>query len=437
MPVSSVAPIALAIGTPCVLGLLGFRSAGKERTYGRDHLTGPVAIVGGGAAGLATAAMLRREGVSSVVLEAADEIGKSWLARYDRLRLHTPRLLSCLPGYRIPRRHGRWVARDGVVDYLREYARVHELDVRLGARVERIDREGDAWSLSTGGEVVPAAHVVVATGYSRIPLLPDWPGLSGYRGEVSHSAGYRNAEPYRGREVLVVGTGNSGAEIAVDLADGAAARVAVAVRTPPHIARRDSLGIPAQAVGIALGHLPPKWAGALAAGLRRLTIPDLEPYGLPRPTEPLGEQFARTGTIPILDVGFVDALRRGRVVCVAAVAGFEEDAVVLADGSRARVDAVLAATGFVPGLEPLVGHLGVLDRRGLPRTDEPAPGLHFIGFRPTLGGMLRRAAIDSQLLARRIAAGAMCADSETSGAPRRLSLRDAERRHGGSREAGG
>jgi putative flavoprotein involved in K+ transport len=365
----------------------------------------PVAIVGGGAAGLATAAMLRREGVASVVLEAGDELGAAWRGRYDRLRLHTPRLLSCLPDHRIPRRHGRWVARDGVVDYLQEYAQVNELDVRLRTLVERIDSEGGSWLVSANGESLRAGRVVVATGFSRVPSLPDWPGVEGYGCELAHSAAYRNAEPYRGRDVLVVGTGNSGAEIAVDLAEGGAGRVAVAVRTPPHITRRDSLGIPAQALGITLGHLPPSLAGALAAGLRRVTIPDLEPYGLPRPTERLGAQFVRTGTIPILDVGFVDAVRSGRIAIVAAVSGFDGNDVLLVDGSRLRVDAVLAATGFSPGLEPLVGHLDVLDDRGLPRTDEPQAGLHFIGFRPTLGGMLRRVSIDSQALARRIASG--------------------------------
>ncbi|HEY1277835.1 MAG TPA: NAD(P)/FAD-dependent oxidoreductase, partial [Thermoleophilaceae bacterium] len=241
-------------------------------------MTPRVAIVGGGAAGLAAAAMLRREGVSAVVLEAGDEVGAAWRARYDRLHLHTPRLLSCLPGHRIPRSHSRWVARDGVVDYLQEYARVHRLDVRLRTRVERIDRTDGEWAVSTGNDALRAADVVVATGYSRVPRLPDWPGRSDYRGELVHSGEYRNPGPFRGRDVLVVGTGNSGAEIAVDLADGGAARVALAVRTPPHITRRDSFGIPAQALGITLGHLPPRWAGAIAAGFRRLTIPDLEPY---------------------------------------------------------------------------------------------------------------------------------------------------------------
>src|SRR5690349_24010058 len=99
-----------------------------------------------------------------VLLEAGPEPGAAWRHRYDRLRLHTPRLLSGLPGMRIPRRYGRWVARDDLLEYLRDYAAQHDLEVRTGVRVTRIDREGDAWRLTTEGEPILARAVVVATG---------------------------------------------------------------------------------------------------------------------------------------------------------------------------------------------------------------------------------------------------------------------------------
>jgi putative flavoprotein involved in K+ transport len=362
-----------------------------------------VVVIGGGAAGLAVAAMLRRERVQAVVLEAGTEVGAAWRARYDRLHLHTPRLLSGLPGHRIPRSHGRWLARDSVVDYLHDYARRHELEIRLGTRAQRIDPDGQGWSVQTSTGGFMAAHVVLATGYSNVPLLPAWGGLDGYRGELLHSSAYRNPQPFQGRDVLVVGSGNSGAEIAVDLVEGGAARVWIGIRTPPQITKRAPLGIPAQLIGIALMHLPRSVGARIQRTARKLTIPDLSARGLPLPVESLGEQFARSGTIPILDVGFVDAVRTGRLEVVAAVGSFEGADVVLADGSRIQPDVVIAATGFRPGLESLVGHLGVLDERGLPRTDNPLPGLHFIGFRVTLGGMLRVIGLLSQPLAKRIA----------------------------------
>jgi putative flavoprotein involved in K+ transport len=366
-----------------------------------DEPNGAV-VVGGGAAGLAAAAMLERNGIHALVLEAGPEPGAAWRNRYDRLRLHTPRGLSGLPGYRIPRRYGRWLARDSVLAYLHEYAQRHALDVRTNTRVERIDRVDGEWIARSGADY-HAPHIVLATGYSNVPLLPDWPGRDTYRGAIVHASMYRNPPPYRGRDVLVVGTGNTGAEIATDLADGGAARVRIAVRTPPQITRRAALGIPTQALGIALTHVPPRVGGAVAAAMRRISIPDLEPYGLSRPEERLGAQFMRTGTIPILDVGFVAAVREQRIEVVPAVEALDGDEVVLAGGARIGPEVVLAATGYRPGLEPIVGHLGVLDEGGLPRSGEPRPGLHFIGYWPTLGGMLRVVGIDARSLARRVA----------------------------------
>jgi putative flavoprotein involved in K+ transport len=367
-----------------------------------DERNGAV-IVGGGAAGLAAAAMLGRTGVRAVVLEAGTEPGAAWRNRYDRLHLHTSRGLSSLPGYRIPRRYERWLSRDSVLGYLHEYTQRHALDIRTNTQAERLDRGEDEWIVRTRDGTHRAQHAVLATGYSNMAVLPDWPGRNTYRRELVHASTYRNAAPYRGRDVLVVGAGNTGAEIATDLAEGGAARVRVAVRTPPQITRRSALGIPTQALGIALTHVPPRVGGALAAATRRISIPDLEPFGLPRPKERLGAQFMRTGTIPILDVGFVAAVRERRVEVVAAVEALAGDAVVLAGGARIAPDVVIAATGYRPGLEPLVGHLGVLDERGLPRNREPQPGLHFIGYWPTLGGMLRVVGIDARSLARRVA----------------------------------
>jgi putative flavoprotein involved in K+ transport len=375
-----------------------------------------VAIVGGGAAGLSTAALLGERGVQAVVLEAEPELGGRWARRYDRLHLHTPRLLSGLPGVRIPRSYGRWVPRDDVVSYLREYPRRRGLDVRLGTPVERIDRADGGWRLSTSAGPVEARRVVVATGYHAEPFVPPWPGVEEFRGRLVHSADYRNPEPYGRLDVLVVGPGNSGSEIAVDLAEGGAARVWLSVRTPPQITRRDSFGIPAQAIGIAVGRLPRTWVDPLSKALRRLTIPDLTEYGLPRPSEGLRTQYLRTGVTPVLDVGIVDAVRSRRVEVVAAVERFEDGQVVLADGTRLAPDAIVAATGFRPALEPLVGHLGVLDERGVPRSRDAAvpaaPGIWFIGLRPELSGLLRQVGRE----ARRIA-DAVVAERAAAGAP--------------------
>lgn len=376
-------------------------------------------IVGAGSAGLATGAVLRRAGLEPLLLEAGAEPGAAWRTRYDRLRLHTPRLLSGLPGRRIPRRHGRWVRRDDLLEYLREYARAERLEVRTGARVSRIDPDGDAWRLELQEEPLLAATVIVATGYNGEPFLPDWPGRETFAGELVHSSAYRNAERYRGRDVLVVGAGNSGAEIATDVAEGGASRTRLSVRTPPQIVRRATAGIPAQLIGMAIKHLPPGWVDPVSRAQRRLSVPDLAAHGLPRPEQGIRSAFLATGTTPILDVGIVAAVRRGAVEVVAAVAGFDGPHVLLADGARLEPDAVVAATGFRAGLDGLVGHLGVLGPRGLPlHTDgRPAlPGLWFVGLRPTLGGQLREGSLAARAVAAAVAAEARAARTRGPGA---------------------
>ena len=360
-----------------------------------------VCVVGAGPAGLAAAAMLTEAGARAVVLERA-EVGTSWTSRYDCLHLHTVRWLSGLPGYGIPRPYGKWPGRDRVVDYLRTYAARNVLDVRTGMDVRRIDRDDGRWVVHASDGAVEADRVVVATGYSNVPFVPDWSGTFG--GEVLHSSAYRNPRRFRGRRVLVVGSGNSGAEIAADLASGGAAEVLLSVRTPPAIVRRDTAGVPTQLLGIASSHLPVPVVDRIAATLRRVAFGDLAALGLPAPERPYSE-FLRRRVIPVIDVGIVDAVRNGRVRVVADVARLDGDAAVLVDGSRARVDTVIAATGFRTGLEPLVGHLQVLDARGVPLAHAPdqlpgTPGLHFVGFDVTLGGMLRVIGRQARALAR-------------------------------------
>ncbi|MEU9100456.1 NAD(P)/FAD-dependent oxidoreductase [Streptomyces sp. NPDC048361] len=371
------------------------------------HPASPVYVIGAGPGGLAVAASLRARGVRAVVLEKSDAVAASWRRHYDRLHLHTTRRLSSLPGLRMPRRFGRWVARDDVVRYLEKYAAVHELEIVTGVEVERIERGpgGEGWVLhATGGRRLATSAVVVATGFNHTPYVPDWPGAQTFAGELVHASLYRNPGSYVGRDVLVVGAGNTGAEIAADLADGGAARVRLAVRTAPHIVRRSTAGWPSQATGILVRRLPVRLVDRLGAVVERLSVPDLAPYGLPRPTTGLYARV-REGAIPVQDVGLIEAVRGGQVEPVAAVGSFEDGKVVLADGTRVSPDAVICATGYRRGLEALAGHLGVLDARGRPRvrgarTVPGAAGLYFTGFTNPISGMLRELRLDATRIAK-------------------------------------
>ncbi|NDZ57700.1 NAD(P)/FAD-dependent oxidoreductase [Streptomyces anulatus] len=371
----------------------------------------PVYVIGGGPGGLAVAASLRARGVRAVVLEKSDRVGASWRGHYDRLHLHTTRRWSALPGLRMPRAFGRWVGRDDVVRYLEKYTEHHELEVVTGVGVTRIDRAPDGsgdWQLTaTGGRVLRGRAVVVATGFNHTPRIPDWPGRDTFTGELLHAAAYRNPAPYAGRDVLVVGIGNTGAEIAADLAEGGASRVRIAVRTVPHIVRRSTAGWPAQATGILVRRLPVRLVDRAGAVMSRISVPDLAAQGLPRPDTGLYSRV-RQGAIPVQDVGLIDAVRTGAVTPVATVASFDKDTVVLADGTRLTPDAVIAATGYDRALEPLLGHLDVLDGRGRPvahggRSPKGAPGLYFTGFTNPISGMLREVALDAERIAKRVA----------------------------------
>ncbi|MER7565869.1 NAD(P)/FAD-dependent oxidoreductase [Streptomyces sp. NPDC097941] len=369
----------------------------------------PVYVIGGGPAGLSVAYALRARGVRAVVLEKSEHVGASWRRHYDRLLLHTTRRLSALPGLPMPRRFGRWVARDDVVRYLEKYAEFHELETVTGVEVSRVERtpDGTGWLLhATGGRELTGAAVVVATGYNHTPLLPDWPGREEYKGELLHAGEYRNPEPYTGRDVLVVGVGNTGAEIAVDLVEGGASRVRLSVRTAPHIVRRSTAGWAAQYTGVLVRRLPVGLVDRLARPMAKLSVPDLSAHGLPRPDTGLYSRV-RQGAIPVQDVGLIDAIRKGRVEVVAAVEGFEDGEVLLADGTRVNPDAVIAATGYARSLEGLVGHLDVLDARGGPvvngaHAPENAPGLFFTGYVTPISGTFREVAIDAEKIAKAV-----------------------------------
>ena len=150
------------------------------------------------------------------------------------------------------------------MDYLEGYARHFQLDLRMGQEVTSVRRESDGWRTTTDRATYRSRFVVVATGYTRVPVVPSWPGRERFRGPLVHSSAYQNGQPYRGKRVLVVGFGNSGGEIAIDLHEHGA-RPALAVRSPVNVIARQVLGVPMVTIGSALRWLPPSVADALGA----------------------------------------------------------------------------------------------------------------------------------------------------------------------------
>jgi putative flavoprotein involved in K+ transport len=366
-----------------------------------------VIVVGAGPAGLAVARELEhRHAVSALVVEKAVAPAMSWRNRYDNFRLNTNGYLSHLPGQRIPLKAGRWPSRDDMVGYFDSYVRRQHITLALGCEVNRIDRVGACWRADTSRGDLYAPAIVLATGRYRTPATPPWPGLSEFTGEVVHSIDYRNAWPFRDRNVLVVGAGNSAADIAVQLSDNGARKVWLAVRTPPHLVRRAIGPIPSDVFLELFARVPARLVDPVIARLNRLLLGDLSPYGFARPPLGLKATVETRGRIPTLADELVSVVRAGRIDVVAAVAACDRNRVQLADGSTVTPDVIIAATGFDPDLDGLVGHLGVLDDHGHPHggfSSDLGDGMFAIGHGIPPNGPLRAIRLAATPLAAQIA----------------------------------
>jgi putative flavoprotein involved in K+ transport len=362
-------------------------------------------IVGAGAAGLGVAAELTRRKVELLLLEREEKVGASWRARYPTLRLNNDRWSSRLPRSSIPRRAGRWPARDEFIAYLEGYAR--RFDIRFGVDVQRIDPLGGDWLVRTSDGMFAARSVVVCTGHDRLCSIPAWPGIERFGGELVHSSAFQEASEFAGEDVLVVGIGTSATEIAVRLPPGGARRVRMAARTTPNLMPAEFLGLPITAWARVLQPAPQRLVDTLARIVQRRARTDLAGYGLSPAPYGVATELARKGMGPVIDRGFTAALKAGEVELVEAVEGFEGGSVCLRDGTRIQPDVVIAATGYRTGLEQLVGHLGVLDASGLPRNPvartQPARGLFFNGYWIPLSGELPGMRQGARAIAREIA----------------------------------
>lgn len=363
-------------------------------------------IIGAGPAGLAVGACLSRANLPFTILERGRAVAESWRGHYDRLHLHTNKGSSALPYFPFPRGYPRYPSRDQVVEYLEAYARAFRIEPRYDQEVVAARRHIDAWDVRTRRAVYTARTLVVATGFNRVPVVPRWLGQETYRGRVLHSREYRNGSEFRDARVLVVGIGNSGAEIALDLHEHGASPT-IAVRGPVNVVRRDILGVPVVVTAKLVGSLSPRIADAVSGTLQRLVVGDLRRFGLRRPPYGPLAQVARTGRIPLIDVGTIGAIKAGRIAVRLGIDRFVDDGVVFTDGRREQFDAVVLATGYRADLGSFLEVDGVLDDDGNPRPDAhtAADGVHFCGFSVVAGGMLNRIARDAKRIAAMIATG--------------------------------
>jgi len=355
-----------------------------------DHRLDAV-VVGGSQAGLAMAWHLAQQGLRFLVLEAGPEVGHVWRSRWDSLKLFTPAQYDALPGLAFPAPADTYPTKDPVADYLQAYAAAFDLPVRLSARVTRLSKTDDGFEVQTADQTYRARQVVVATGPFQVPFVPPMAGKLDPAVTQVHSAGYRNPRALPDGPVLVVGGGNSGFQIAEELAATRTVDLSIATRypmLPQRLGGRDlfwwltRLGLLRVTVNSRPGRRASRREFIIGTNRRRL--------------EQAGVRFR-----PRL----VDA--EGRTVRFADHRLLEDVGVVVwATGYRSDY-----AWIHIPGVVR-EGH--VVHRRGVTEV----PGLYFLGlsWQHTRGSaLLGFVADDAAYLADRIATGLGTAGSATAG----------------------
>ncbi|MGZ3503549.1 MAG: flavin-containing monooxygenase [Vulcanimicrobiaceae bacterium] len=371
--------------------------------------TNQIVIVGGGPAGLSTAGALKKVGLTPVVFDRDDTTGSSWLRRYDRLHLHTIRKFSALAHFPIPPSYPKYLSRDMYAEYLQSYREILGIEVVYNCSVDAVHlaeaAEGGEprFLLRTSQGACLTQTVVIATGMYGEAAIPDFAGFDEYLGLAIHSSVYKSGRMYAAKRVLVVGMGNTGTEIATDLVEQGAGFVAVSIRTSPPVVPRDFLGVPVQLFGISLSRVPAVLADGIGRALARIALGDLTRYGLP------AAQWSPFSArrIPVIDVGFVNNVKRKNISIRPTIASFSTTGVTYADGRSENFDAIIFATGYRTGLDTLIKVPGMLNDAGFPWSGAgektTVPGLYFMGFIESHRGLLFEIEIASRRLARIIA----------------------------------
>lgn len=365
-----------------------------------------ITIIGASAAGLAVAKLLQDKGLPANLLERAPHVGARWRGHYERLHLHTPKGQSGLPGLGFPADAPRYPSRDAVVSYLSEYARHFSLKPEFGVEVTRLIA-GPPWRIETTTGTRDADLVVLATGLNNIPRRVDKPGLDSFPGPVLHAADYRTGRDFRGQRVLVIGFGNSACEIAMDLHEQGASP-AQSVRGPVNALPREIFGIPVLTIGKYAGLLPPHVSDRLTAPLIRALIGDIRKLGLQTPDYGPAEQVRVHRRIPLLDIGTLDLMRRGKIGVFPDISHIDGPRVHFTDGRSAGFDVIVMATGYHHGIERLVNlppeRLADMAERIDRRRFEGQGGLYLCGGFVSPRGMLHEIGIEARAIADMIAA---------------------------------
>jgi NADPH-dependent 2,4-dienoyl-CoA reductase/sulfur reductase-like enzyme len=365
-------------------------------------------IIGAGPAGLAIAGALRHAKKDFYLIEQSHHIASKWHAHYDRLHLHTIKEYSHLPFMPFPDEYPTYISKSDLIAYYESYAAHWDIKPHYHTKATKISKHDNEWHVHCEDELLVAKNVIVATGINRIPNIPHWKGQELFTGEIIHASQYKNATPYHHKRVLIIGMGNTGAEIALDLAEHNV-QVGISIRSKLSIVPRDLFGRPIQKTAKILDKLPFDLGAHIGNIVRRLYFGNLAKYNVPIHPEPPIKMLRETGKTPTIDLGTVARIKDGSIHIHADVSHFDKNGVYFTNGDSAGIDAVILATGYLTQLDTLIDDSkNCIDLKGEPITKcNPGnqQGLYFIGFdNYKTGGILGTLRDDSAEITRSIAA---------------------------------
>ncbi|KAK6239305.1 hypothetical protein QUC31_004774 [Theobroma cacao] len=349
-----------------------------------------VIIVGAGPSGLATAACLNFHSIPCIILEREDCFASLWKKyAYDRLHLHLDKQFCVLPYMPFPDSYPSYISKEQFVSYLDNYVSHFKISplYRRCVELAKFDQASKKWIVKArnlgSGEVeeFKGRFLAVASGETSNPYTPEIEGLNTFPGNVLHSTQFRNGNAFSDQNVLVVGSGNSGMEIALDLANHGA-KTSIVARSPVHILSKEMvyLGL------ILLKYIPHNMVDSLMVMLSKLAYGDLTKYGITRPKE--GPFFMKVayGKYPVFDVGTYNKIKSGEIQVLPAISSIRGSEVVFGHGVTHPFDTIIFCTGFKRSTNVwLKGDEYLLNDDGLPKPSFPnhwkgKNGLYCVGL---------------------------------------------------------
>ena len=369
-------------------------------------------IIGASAAGLAAAACLQKAGIKFIILEKTSQVASSWRNHYDRLHLHTSKKWSALPFKKFDDSLPKYPGRQQVVDYLDNYAKEFNIQPVFNTEVVAVKKEKGLWITETNNGTYRSNCVIVATGMNHTPAIPSFDGLTSFKGKVLHSSQYKNGVAFAGKNVLVVGFGNSACEQAICLHEHGA-YPSLSVRSAVNVLPKEIFGFPVLEIGKLTAVLPARVADKITAPVIKMLVGDITKLGLKKSTYGPREQIEKQKRIPLLDIGTIKLIKEGHIKVYGDIVRIEGNTIFFEDNRHQDFDAIILATGYKNNLQ----HILDLDNDRLydlgNSTNKQSffgkDGLYLCGFYLSPMGMLREIGIEARKIAIDIAKKKMTA----------------------------